>query len=447
MNKKNLIICFSITVLILILQSGTAHAALNVASWMENNDVTLGITVGESAQFDYGVTAVSCCGSTGAYSIKLYREGISTPIYTYIEETPTINNGATGFLTVRPSDYGNMAGSYYVIIYSIDRYGSDSFRLNLNVENIMPSLAVSCNSNPTSGTSPLNVVFTSTTNGGTGSYTYTWTFGDGTTSNSIGTTTHTYYNQGTYTTTLTVRDSQNSQTTTNCGLITVSDAQYDLIAEAGGPYSGYIHESVTLDASASFGSLGIVSYKWDFGDFTSLESTNPIIQHTYNNIGRHDVTLTVYDASGHSRSDTTYVTVTERVNYTSKIYDDSADNGIIVKSMILYGKLGEIIQPTDDLTVQLRLENVLDWKLEDVRVTVSIPDLGLNARSSLFDLSSGEDYSTSVVLPIYNISAGTYSVKISIDNDDNGEQVRRVKYRDIIVEDCSGVAQEGTGCN
>ncbi len=68
-----------------------------------------------------------------------------------------------------------------------------------------PALTVAVQANPSTGTSPVTVSFTSTVGGGTPGYTYSWTFGDGGTSTSPDPS-YTYDSAGTFTVTLVVTD-------------------------------------------------------------------------------------------------------------------------------------------------------------------------------------------------------------------------------------------------
>jgi len=58
-------------------------------------------------------------------------------------------------------------------------------------------------------------------------------------------------------------------------------------------------ENVIFNASASTPDGGIiVSYRWDFGDGNSTDTSDPIIVHSYNFSGLFNVTLTVIDSEG-----------------------------------------------------------------------------------------------------------------------------------------------------
>ena len=88
---------------------------------------------------------------------------------------------------------------------------------------VVPPLAVSISPNPSSGTAPLTVDFTSYVTGGYGAYSYSWSFGDGQ-SSIASNPSHIYASAGSYTVTLIVTDfigNVESDTTT----VSVSEAE------------------------------------------------------------------------------------------------------------------------------------------------------------------------------------------------------------------------------
>jgi PKD repeat protein len=57
--------------------------------------------------------------------------------------------------------------------------------------------------------------------------------------------------------------------------------------------------TVTFDASASQPKGGVITiYNWDFGDATTVNTTNPVTYHVYTAVGYYNVTLTVTNSAG-----------------------------------------------------------------------------------------------------------------------------------------------------
>jgi PKD domain/Bacterial Ig domain len=81
------------------------------------------------------------------------------------------------------------------------------------------------------------------------------------------------------------------------------------VAKADGPILAIVGDPVKLDASASSDTEGApLSFSWDFGDGTTLQTTDAIAEHTYLSTGIFDVTLVVDD--GELDSDPFYTTAT-----------------------------------------------------------------------------------------------------------------------------------------
>ena len=80
------------------------------------------------------------------------------------------------------------------------------------------------------------------------------------------------------------------------------------VADAGGPYAGYVNQYIHFDASKSKDYDGYIkSYKWDFGDGSTGEGQK--VTHKYLHPGNYTVVLTVTDNGGAISIDTTYVMV------------------------------------------------------------------------------------------------------------------------------------------
>jgi PKD repeat protein len=77
---------------------------------------------------------------------------------------------------------------------------------------------------------------------------------------------------------------------------------------------------LSTDAGGMFGSGGVISWNWDFGDTDS--STSPSPKHTYDRSGAYNVRLTVTDAQGESATITKTIAVTASVGGTWRGYID-----------------------------------------------------------------------------------------------------------------------------
>jgi endoglucanase len=164
------------------------------------------------------------------------------------------------------------------------------------------SVAGSASVNPTAGDT---VVFTTTVQGGSGNYAYSWDFGDSSEALAGQSVEHAYGNPNTYSVKLTVTD-------TATGLSAVS--QFDLVVSAAlsaeitstVPANPVVGEKIAFTATAN-GGIGDYSYAWDLGDGSTATGTTA--NHTYAAAGHFTVTLTVKDSAGKTATATQAVTV------------------------------------------------------------------------------------------------------------------------------------------
>ncbi len=174
-------------------------------------------------------------------------------------------------------------------------------------------LAAQFKAEPTSGGQPLIVQFIDESTGNINSW--LWDFGDGTTSNQQNPL-HTYTDTCHYTVSLTVTDSNGSDTETKENYINAFIAWTPVANFEGQPTDGDAPMSVQFtdlstckgtaghcweNGSALFGmdvaSLGgITGWSWDFGDGQKSTEQNPF--HTYYNPGIYTVRLTVTGPAG-----------------------------------------------------------------------------------------------------------------------------------------------------
>ena len=143
--------------------------------------------------------------------------------------------------------------------------------------------------------------------------TYAWDFGDGNTS-ATANPSHTFVAAGTYNVSLTVTDDAGDSTTdATTATIEAIVVNSPPTADANGPYTGYVGDTIVFDGSASSDADGaIVRYDWDFGDGTMAADAGPAPTHVYAATGQYTVALTVTDDAGDTGSASSTATITER---------------------------------------------------------------------------------------------------------------------------------------
>ncbi|KIC94090.1 hypothetical protein OI18_13895 [Flavihumibacter solisilvae] len=148
------------------------------------------------------------------------------------------------------------------------------------------------------GCAPHAVIFTNKTTGGSGSTTYSWTFGNGNTS-TLTNPGATYTEEKVFTVTLTAKDG--GQTSTKSLQVTVyKKPTVDFTTDVT---KGCASLAVKFTSSSTSGDGNISNYVWDFGD-GGLEqgSQYKTISHTYNNAQKASVSLTVTNSNGCSKT-------------------------------------------------------------------------------------------------------------------------------------------------
>ncbi len=190
---------------------------------------------------------------------------------------------------------------------------SDPATVSVRVNNVAPTITSITGNTTTSEGATTNFTATATDPGDR--LTYTWNFGDGTDPSIGQTANHIFADNGTYTTTLTVRDTQG---VSSFHTLTVKVNNVAPTVDAGADVSIDQGKSVTFRGSFTDpGILDTHTIKWDFGDGTTLEyqpsQTVPsdylTPTHIYTHNGTYSATLTVTDNDGAATSDTTNVKV------------------------------------------------------------------------------------------------------------------------------------------
>jgi PKD repeat protein len=174
------------------------------------------------------------------------------------------------------------------------------------------NVVASFTANPTSGVAPLNVNFdaSASQNNGTGSLTYVWNFGDGSTGNGQ-MVSHVYQNPGTYTVSLTVSNSSGASDTATRTITVQSANQPPVAIISATPTNGNAPLTVQFNGNGSIDNAGGgLNYAWSFGD-GSTGGNQSTVSHTYNNPGSYVAVLTVTDANAMIHSATVAITVND----------------------------------------------------------------------------------------------------------------------------------------
>lgn len=179
------------------------------------------------------------------------------------------------------------AGTYDVKMINFFNNCTDSVTKTVIVDD-KPAVDFSVNDS-TSCQVPFTVTFTDLTPGGA---TWSWDFGDGTTSTERNPS-HQYSSTGEFDVTLTVTTASGcTNTITKPAFIKIRETSVDINAPQGGCVPFTYTPVATISTLDS-----IASYLWDFGDGTTSTQRNPP-NHTYNSTGRYKISLTVTTVGG-----------------------------------------------------------------------------------------------------------------------------------------------------
>jgi PKD repeat protein/KaiC/GvpD/RAD55 family RecA-like ATPase len=136
---------------------------------------------------------------------------------------------------------------------------------------------------------------------------YFWEFGDQTNASGV-TVSHQYSQCGNYTVTLTVTDNNefSNVTSLNVNIISWSTAASFTIFPSH-PSPG---DLIAFNSSGSYDLNGTIeTYRWNFGDGNTSETSANIITHSYLAPGYFNVTLTVFSNQGHNASTTQQISL------------------------------------------------------------------------------------------------------------------------------------------
>lgn len=110
------------------------------------------------------------------------------------------------------------------------------------------------------------------------------------------------------------------------------------VAYAGADIVAFENENVSFDGTASTDNVGVVAYRWDFGDGTSSESG--VTVHSYDEVGTYDALLTVYDEAGNIGTATKRITVLDSDNLSAELTVTTSSN-VPIKGVMVYYELDD----------------------------------------------------------------------------------------------------------
>src|SRR5437016_1021480 len=216
----------------------------------------------------------------------------------------SFGDGSTGTGSSATHAYSS-AGSFTVILTVKDSSSPQqtaTSQQSVIVSSPPPPLTTSFTYSPSSPQTGQQVTFTASASGGTGPYTFGWSFGDGSTGSGYSVT-HTFSLAGTYAVVLTVKDSSSPQQT-----VSVTSPPSPLTASfTFSPSSPQAGQQVSFTGSAS-GGTSPYSYGWSFGD--GLTGSGSSVTHTYLSAGTYTIVLNVKDGSSPQQTATSQQSIT-----------------------------------------------------------------------------------------------------------------------------------------
>ena len=280
-----------------------------------------------------------------------------------------------------------------------------------------------------------------------------WFFGDGSfqqvAANSI--VNHTYLVNGTYQAMIVAIDNQGASSTQQF-VVTIApsgggngtngtnatNSTMPQVSVSASVTSGVAPLSVTFNAVVT-DNVQVSSATWFFGDGTSnqvLFNGNSsvfanTITHVYSNPGTYYATLVAFD--NQNNAGTGLVTIVVQVNSSGQVYPQMVDTVYdMFVPQIRFDSPGDggALLPGSFVTAYITFENRGTSRLENVRASMIIPELGIHRDVGPLDVPAGNRVTKTLLLDIPSwAQARRYIARMTVSNDD----VHRVIHRELDI--------------
>ncbi len=326
------------------------------------------------------------------------------------------------------------AGTYTAKVTVTDSEGlTRSAEMDTVVEEKLNDLIIKAEASPSSGTAPLDILFSCEVESGNPPYEFSWTFGDGTPLSDEEDPEHTYESAGTYTAKVTVTDSEGLTRSAEMDTV-VEEELNDLIIKAeASPSSGTAPLDILFSCEVESGNPPY-EFTWDFGEGTSSNEQNPA--HTYKYTGDYKATVVVTDHAQQSQKQDLIISVSqgfqEFCHVKGFIFDALTGAGISRAQLLFNAPDAKKVYLTDDSGYF----DITDIPAGTYKVLIS----KLNYHNQTFEsiiltLGNSLDLTTSLDPKAPEIvKAEAQSVEITNNNDADAEFSVEVAHPDSLTK-------------
>jgi hypothetical protein len=194
------------------------------------------------------------------------------------------------------------------------------------------------------------------------------------------------------------------------------------------PEKGLAPLNVSFDANAT--GPGVLTYYWDFDASNGIQNDStiksPVVM--FSNVGNYTVTLTVLSDGGMTGR-AVATKVIEVMPIVPVVILPQEDGDMVIERFAIVNE--EKLKAGDFMTCVLDVRNRGNVDLDNVRLQIAIPELGISRRAGPFDLDKGQSTTRTLKLFIpLGTDPGQYLVRASAYD----EEAKRVQHRDIVIQ-------------